>query len=125
MTNDDAQSRVERAVAFIDEELPGVDRPDSAIAFSLLRRVRAILTAQDSSAGSPKKSDPDGTNVASGEPGGRSLPPPAEVKPSERIDKIAREWPRVLAPYDRQAEIEIKMHAIIRTLDEQHKRGRK
>jgi hypothetical protein len=81
------EGRVERAVAFIEAELPGVDRPDSAIAHWMLRQVRAILTAPtDSSAGSggsveaahretavaTASAGVKGTSTQPPEPGGRS-----------------------------------------------------
>jgi hypothetical protein len=128
MTTDDAQSRVERAARVFDEVNKVFGCIPHNAAQGVAEKMHAILTAPtDSSAGSSEKSDPDGTNVASGETGGRSLPPPAEVKPSERIRDIARrrtpEGER-LANWGHASPERIP-EAILEYLDEQHARGRK
>ncbi len=126
------KSRVERAVEYAAER-NRAKWPDRCIEREeyhreTLSHVLAILVAQDSSAGLEVR---DGAAAAQAEspettePGGRSSPPPAEVKPSERI--LARQvatadWCRARPDPD---VMQRTIEAILDHLDEQHARGRK
>jgi hypothetical protein len=103
------QSRVERAVAYLKARIPfhppGSAEERERYHVETLNAALAILTAQDSSAGSPVPvtgsvsavppeaqagAQPVAEDPSSaGEPGGRSSPPPAEVKPSADSEALA------------------------------------
>jgi hypothetical protein len=123
MTTDDAQSRVERAVNALRGLRDAVNDGERSTRDTLmsLDGVLAILTAQDSSADAESPGEFDALFTyckACGGSGRRKAidpkpsPPPAEVKPSERIAEIC------------QAGRPVDL-AIVAYLDEQHARGRK
>ncbi len=136
------QSRVERAVE-LARRAAWRYYPNSVEA-ELFGKIVAILTAQDSSAGSPVPVTGSGSAVppeaqagaqtvvkdpsSAGEPGGRSSPPPAEVKPSERIQKAASHLEQADDLRFEGSGLEHLLYAVRELhayLDEQHARGRK